>query len=194
MAMLASKSPYPAPHSASAQQPSSTTQYPSLASYRIQSSSTKDHHGFFASPTESEFSDHYDGAPDAIKYVGSPSLAAGLGTDRSRNWDEDSVTDWLRAIDGCAQYADLFKRKPPPAPLAAEPAPKRRPGNNINGENLIEMDHTHLRDMGIKKMGHRLRISTEVKKLRNRQFKKTSLQQSNRVCCALLAHKQSPPC
>jgi mitogen-activated protein kinase kinase kinase len=43
------------------------------------------------------------------------------------------------------------------------------------------MDATHLKDMGIQKMGHRLRISTEVKILRNKHYKKASLQRTNRV-------------
>ncbi|KAF2096790.1 protein kinase byr2 [Rhizodiscina lignyota] len=149
MAMLASKTPYPAPHSASTQP--SSAQYSNVANYRIHSSSGKENNGFFASPTESEFSEHFDGAPDSI-----------------RNWGEETVCEWLRGIEGCAQYVELFKR------------------NNINGENLMEMDATHLKDMGIKKMGHRLRISTEVKILRNKQYKKASLQKSNRESLALL--------
>ena len=67
MAMLASKSAYPAPHSASTQP--SSAQYSSVANYRIHSSTGKESNGFFASPTESEFSEHYDGAPDSIKYA-----------------------------------------------------------------------------------------------------------------------------
>lgn len=63
MAMLASRSAYSAPHSASTQP--SSAQYSNVASYRI----GKESNGFFASPTESEFSEHYDGAPDSIKCV-----------------------------------------------------------------------------------------------------------------------------
>jgi mitogen-activated protein kinase kinase kinase len=74
MAML-SKAPFP------------TSQY--AATYRVPS--TREHHGFFASPTESEFSEHFDsGAPSSVK-----------------NWDEDRVAEWLRSIN-CSQYIDIF--------------------------------------------------------------------------------------
>jgi mitogen-activated protein kinase kinase kinase len=76
-----------------------TSQY--AANYRGGSSSSRnessrggsgDHHaGFFASPTESEFSEHLDnGAPMAVK-----------------DWDEDQVATWLRSIN-CSQYIDIF--------------------------------------------------------------------------------------
>lgn len=44
----------------------------------------------FASPTESEFSEHYD-AHESV-----------------RSWDEKQVGDWLRTI-GCSAYAQIFK-------------------------------------------------------------------------------------
>jgi mitogen-activated protein kinase kinase kinase len=55
-------------------------------------------------------------------------------------------------------------------------------GNNINGENLMEMDQTHLKDMGIKKVGDRVRIGSQAKQLRNKEYKKASKRTSNRVC------------
>jgi hypothetical protein len=55
--------------------------------------------------------------------------------------------------------------------------------NNINGENLMEMDQTHLKDMGIKKVGDRVRIGSQAKQLRNKEYKKASRRVSNRVCC-----------
>lgn len=64
MAMLASKSPFPA-YTGSGQ--SSSSQYPNMANYRIPANSSKENNAFFASPTESEFSEHYDGA-EAIRY------------------------------------------------------------------------------------------------------------------------------
>ena len=44
----------------------------------------------FASPTESEFSDHYE-THDGV-----------------RSWDEKAVGDWLKSI-GCGSYAQMFK-------------------------------------------------------------------------------------
>lgn len=55
------------------------------------------------------------------------------------------------------------------------------PENHINGENLMEMDQTHLKDMGIKKVGDRVRIGSQAKQLRNKEYKKASRRTSNRV-------------
>jgi mitogen-activated protein kinase kinase kinase len=64
MAMLASKSPYPAPLGGTSSQPSA--QYnSSVSSYRNLAAAPRTEH-FFASPTESEFSELYD-APDSIR-------------------------------------------------------------------------------------------------------------------------------
>jgi mitogen-activated protein kinase kinase kinase len=43
------------------------------------------------------------------------------------------------------------------------------------------MDQTHLRDMGIKKVGDRVRIGSKAKQLRNKEYKKASRLTSNRV-------------
>lgn len=61
MAVLAARAPYPAPLAASS----------GIASYRTQS---RDNHGFFASPTESEFSERYD-AQDSVRYERRPVVA-----------------------------------------------------------------------------------------------------------------------
>jgi mitogen-activated protein kinase kinase kinase len=45
----------------------------------------------------------------------------------------------------------------------------------------MEMDQTHLRDMGIKKVGDRVRIGSKAKQLRNKEYKKASRRTSNRV-------------
>jgi hypothetical protein len=55
------------------------------------------------------------------------------------------------------------------------------PVNHINGENLVEMDQTHLRDMGIKKVGDRVRIGSQAKQLRNKEYRKSTRRTSNRV-------------
>lgn len=92
-------------------------------------------HGNFASPTESEFSDVYDG-PDSV-----------------RAWDEKRVAEWLRTIN-CGQYEALFK------------------ANHFNGDNLLECDQAVLKELGIKKIGDRVRIFVAIKGLRNKAYAK----------------------
>ncbi|KAJ4368873.1 ATP binding [Neocucurbitaria cava] len=94
--------------------------------------------------------------------------------DAVRHWDEDKVSDWLKRIN-CAQYVDLFKH------------------NHINGENLMEMDQTHLKDMGIKKVGDRVRIGSQAKQLRNKEYKKASRRTSNRQSLATLDNAAYTP-
>ena len=38
--------------------------------------------------------------------------------------------------------------------------------HNINGENLMELDQTMLKEIGIKKIGDRIRIANQIKKFR----------------------------
>ncbi|KAG8532176.1 uncharacterized protein KY384_003816 [Bacidia gigantensis] len=64
-------------------------------------------------------------------------------------WDEKKVCDWLRAIN-CSQYEQLFKV------------------NNVTGSNLIECDQLVLKEMGIKKIGDRVRIFVAIKALRTK--------------------------
>ncbi|KAF2796848.1 MAP kinase-like protein [Melanomma pulvis-pyrius CBS 109.77] len=150
MAMLASKSSYPTPSLGGGSASQSSAQYNgSMSGYRNHTTAARADHAFFASPTESEFSEAYD-APDAV-----------------RHWDERKVGDWLKRIN-CAQYVELFK------------------DNHINGENLMEMDQVHLKDMGIKKVGDRVRIGSQAKQLRNKEFKKASKRISNRQSLATL--------
>ncbi len=53
--------------------------------------------------------------------------------------------------------------------------------NNINGACLMELDRSHLRDMGIKKVGDQIRIASQAKKFRNSEYNRFSKRQSNRV-------------
>ncbi|KAI0128388.1 STE/STE11 protein kinase [Xylariales sp. AK1849] len=130
MAMLASKSPYPAPlgsgSTLGANTPSSN-----MPPTRRAPAFPPSGQGF-ASPTESEFSD-VDG-PDAVK-----------------NWSEDRVCEYLRSVR-CGEYEKLFKK------------------NHINGENLLEMDKEVLKEMGIDKVGDRVRLFLGIKKLRTRAY------------------------
>lgn len=71
-----------------------------------------------------------------------------------RSWDEKRVCEWLRSIN-CAQYEHLFKV------------------NNVNGSNLIECDQLVLKEMGIKKIGDRVRIFVAIKQLRTKALGNT---------------------
>ncbi len=175
MAMLASKPTYPPPAlPASSAQP--TAQYnASVSSYRNHGVASRADHSLFASPTESEFSE-YD-APDAIRYTTTAS-AQNDAANRLRHWDEEKVGDWLKRIN-CAQYVELFKS------MCCLQSSMRAwltlLENHINGENLMEMDQIHLKDMGIKRVGDRVRIGSQAKQLRNKEYKKASRRASNRV-------------
>ena len=85
--------------------------------------------------------------------------------DSVQEWDEARVGDWLKSL-GCGQYVDLFRR------------------NNINGENLMDMDQNVLKEMGIKKIGDRVRIGSQAKVFRNNVYKKASKRSTNRVSSA----------
>ncbi|KAF7172456.1 hypothetical protein CNMCM5623_004631 [Aspergillus felis] len=82
------------------------------------------------------------------------------GHDAVRSWDEKQVINWLHSIN-CGQYESLFR------------------ANNFNGDNLIECDQKILQEMGIKKVGDRVRIFVAIKKLRNRSV--NNLRQTNMV-------------
>lgn len=71
------------------------------------------------------------------------------GLEAIKSWDEDKVCDYLRNIK-CGDYDKLFKM------------------HHINGENLLEMDKSLLIDMGIDKVGDRVRLFLGIKKLRNK--------------------------
>ena len=84
------------------------------------------------------------------------------GKESVLDWDEARVADWLRSIN-CSEYIDIFKK------------------NNINGENLMDMDQSTLKEMGGKKIGDRVRIGTQAKVFRNNVYKRTSKRNINRV-------------
>lgn len=46
----------------------------------------------------------------------------------------------------------------------------------------MEMDQTNLKEMGIKKIGDRVRIGSQAKVFRNREMKKATKRAVNRVC------------
>jgi len=73
------------------------------------------------------------------------------GPDSVRNWDEDQVCDYLRSVK-CGDYERLFRK------------------NHINGENLLEMDKEVLKEIGIDKVGDRVRLFLSIKKLRTKAY------------------------
>lgn len=73
------------------------------------------------------------------------------GPDSVKNWDEDRVCEYLRSVK-CGEYEKLFRK------------------NHINGENLLEMDKEVLREMGIDKVGDRVRLFLGIKKLRTKAY------------------------
>ncbi|KUI59825.1 Serine/threonine-protein kinase STE11 [Cytospora mali] len=131
MAMLASKSPYPASLSNQSTLIASSAGQPSYPPPR-RAATMPTNNQSFASPTESEFSEG-DG-PDSVKY-----------------WDEDRVCEYLRSVK-CGDYEKLFRK------------------NHINGENLLEMDKEVLKEMGIEKVGDRVRLFLGIKKLRTQAY------------------------
>lgn len=85
------------------------------------------------------------------------------GPDPVKNWDVDRVCDYLRTVK-CGEYEKIFRK------------------NHINGENLLEMDKEVLKEMGIDKVGDRVRLFLGIKKLRTRAHanqKKRNRVQSN---------------
>ncbi|KAH8821657.1 BcSTE11, mitogen-activated protein kinase [Xylogone sp. PMI_703] len=73
------------------------------------------------------------------------------GPESAKNWGEDRVCEWLRSVN-CGDYEKLFRK------------------NNINGENLLEMDKAVLQEMGIEKIGDRVRLFLAIKKLRTKAY------------------------
>lgn len=73
------------------------------------------------------------------------------GLDSVRAWDEKRVGDWLRSIR-CGQYESVFK------------------AHHFTGESLLECDQKILSEIGIKKIGDRVRINVAIKQLRNKSL------------------------
>lgn len=87
------------------------------------------------------------------------------GPDAVKNWSEDQVCDYLRSVK-CGEYEKIFRK------------------NNVNGENLLEMDKEVLKEMGIDKVGDRVRLFLGIKKLRTKAY--ANQKRRNRVSCAKL--------
>ncbi|KAI1194824.1 mitogen-activated protein kinase [Nemania serpens] len=150
MAMLASKTSYPASLSSASTLVGNTPA--SNMSHARRAVAVPASGQPFESPTESEFSD-IDG-PDAVK-----------------NWTEDQVCEYLRSVK-CGEYERLFRK------------------NNINGQNLLEMDKDVLKEMGIDKVGDRVRLFLGIKKLRTKAY--ANQKKRNRDSFAVLDNQYTP--
>jgi hypothetical protein len=82
------------------------------------------------------------------------------GPDSVKNWDEDRVCEYLRSVK-CGEYEKVFRK------------------NHINGENLLEIDKEVLKEMGVDKVGDRVRLFLSIKKLRTKTY--ASQRRRNRV-------------
>jgi len=80
--------------------------------------------------------------------------------DLVHQWDEATVGEWLKSVN-CGKYRQIFA------------------SNNINGDALLDCDQNILKEVGVNKVGDRIRIMVAVKSLRNHSF------QLNKVFCVV---------
>ncbi|BFZ61183.1 ATP binding [Saitoella coloradoensis] len=90
-------------------------------------------------------------APSPTSSVFEENNAATALLDEVTSWDEARVGDWLESVKAGA-YATMFIE------------------NDITGETLLEIDQEALKELGITKVGDRIRILVAVKSLRQRCF------------------------
>ena len=60
--------------------------------------------------------------------------------------------------------------------------------NNFNGDNLLECDQAVLKELGIKKIGDRVRIFVAIKSLRTKTYSKQ--RRRNRVCSSVRGRRR----
>ena len=89
------------------------------------------------------------------------------GPDSVKNWDEERVCEYLRSVK-CGEYEKVFRK------------------NHINGENLLEIDKEVLKEMGVDKVGDRVRLFLGIKKLRTKTY--ANQRRRNRVSDATVQH------
>ncbi|KAJ2899110.1 mitogen-activated protein kinase [Zalerion maritima] len=92
--------------------------------------------------------------------------------DSVKNWDEEQVCEYLRSVK-CGEYERLFRK------------------NHINGENLLELDKDVLKEMGVEKVGDRVRLFLGIKKLRTKAH--ANQKKRNRDSFAALELSQYTP-
>jgi SAM domain (Sterile alpha motif) len=76
--------------------------------------------------------------------------------DLVQQWDEATVGEWLKSVN-CGKYRQLFER------------------NNINGDALLDCDQNILKEVGVTKVGDRIRIMVAVKALRNHSIQQSKV-------------------
>ncbi|KAJ5524411.1 hypothetical protein N7513_009533 [Penicillium frequentans] len=91
-----------------------------------------------------------------------------------RAWDEKKVVAWLHSIK-CGQYESFFR------------------ANNFNGDNLIDCDQKILQEIGIKKVGDRVRIFIAIKQLRNKAMVNPRQKNINKLAAMEAAALSSEP-
>lgn len=89
------------------------------------------------------------------------------GPDAVKNWDEDKVCDYLRSVK-CGDYERLFRK------------------NHINGENLLEMDKEALKEIGVDKVGDRVRLFVCIKKLRTKAYGNQKKRNRVSLCLSII--------
>ena len=92
--------------------------------------------------------------PSSSQIYASPTgseFSDGDDPDSVKNWNEEQVCEYLRSVS-CGEYEKIFRK------------------NHINGENLLEMDKEVLKEMGIDKVGDRVRLFLGIKKLRTKAY------------------------
>lgn len=168
MAMLASKPSFPAPLGA--------TQYPSnSAAYRSVNN------GVYGSPTESEFSDS-SRMSDTVKYVFSQSTAIEQGLTECTEIGTNNASASGLSVSTAANMSTFSRvSSSPPWVCCQSGRANGHAGNNITGENLMDMDPATLKEMGVNKIGDRVRIGSQAKLFRTSVYRKTSKRNMNRV-------------
>jgi len=87
----------------------------------------------------------------------SPSVLAFPGNiDLVQQWDEAMVGEWLKSVN-CGKYRQIFA------------------SNNINGDALLDCDQNILKEVGVTKVGDRIRIMVAVKALRAHAVSRTKV-------------------
>lgn len=98
------------------------------------------------------------------------SLVDEESNDHVRDWDMRGVAEWLKSINA-GQYIELFR------------------AHDITGENVMDLDQAMLKEMGIKKIGDRVRIGAQAKHFRYSEYMKK--RESARVSLAAEEHRSA---
>jgi len=87
-----------------------------------------------------------------------------------RRWDEARVAQWLRNMHAEA-YIGLFHGRHKCLTARTFNCANHRLEHNISGENLLDLDQAALKEMGVRKIGDRVRIASQIKQLMQREFR-----------------------